>query len=651
LVEWDLVAANRQIGLISTQAESRNAQDWYRAAAFTLQEALLRYPKSINAAGWRWQLARYQIMGQDGRALDTYADLIQSVLQTGQVRISNLPAWFHSNEPGLSLTTILLSPEPGELNRLLIQISGAGNGFLWLVSTPGNVQVTPLLNNFDPSINSLAEMLLADLTGDGQVELIIYESSHPNQTIFPDPWIFDLTKAPPELMPIQASLPLELGTESERQVTITPSIQKPAELQFSARMFPACPVDFTRTYIWGGDQFTISQINVESHPEPALLGWCEIVVDHASLEWSPGLTLEVAEPLLASWPPAEDANGDAYPSDALDEWRFRLGVLHALEGNQVDALHYFQMITNTPTSTQSSWITPAQTFIDTYQAPKDLYRACLAAPACNLHHAIQEMVFSSGISAPAFARQFLLENGVVGRATGYFDFDGDGSEEAWLTLRPQAEGKLEFWIFVATASGVQAVFVQVFEANVPQPYLHDPEETPLVVQFERGSGFIMERDPQTGVAAIRFVDVEYSRPTFIRDELYSVTQALFFGVDPAWVLSELLEIQSSPRFDGDCVAFGICARFYYTLGLAYELTGNQLSAIDWYLNTWREYPLSPYTLMARLKLELIPATPTFTPTITPIPTITWTPDPLRTSTPTTLPYNPPLHTPTQGVYP
>ena len=57
------------------------------------------------------------------------------------------------------------------------------------------------------------------------------------------------------------------------------------------------------------------------------------------------------------------------------------------------------------------------------------------------------------------------------------------------------------------------------------------------------------------------------------------------------------------------------------------------------------------TVMARLKLELIPATPTWTPTITRIPTITNTPDPNRTSTPTTMPYGGPLYTPTQGIYP
>ena len=59
------------------------------------------------------------------------------------------------------------------------------------------------------------------------------------------------------------------------------------------------------------------------------------------------------------------------------------------------------------------------------------------------------------------------------------------------------------------------------------------------------------------------------------------------------VLADLREIRISPRFAGDCNAFGICARFYYTLGLAYELTGDQLNATGSYLTVWRTYPFSP----------------------------------------------------------
>ncbi len=258
LAAWNLISANQLIELVTARAEYEQDQEWYRAAAYTLQEALLRFPKSANATGWRWEMARYQLLAGDTRALDTYASLIQAALQAGHARTNDLPAWFHRNAPELNLSTTSLPAQPGELNRLLIEISGAGNGFLWSIGTPGNVQVTPLLNNFDPANYPQAASLTADLTGDGQAELIIYETSYPTQTHFPSPWIFDLAQEPPSLMPIQYSLPLELGTESERLVNIQPVTQGGNELQLIARMFPTCPVEMTRSYRWDGEKFTIS---------------------------------------------------------------------------------------------------------------------------------------------------------------------------------------------------------------------------------------------------------------------------------------------------------------------------------------------------------------------------------------------------------
>lgn len=651
LDDWNHLSADRLIELVSAQADRQHTADWFAAASFTRQEAILHFPLSLNASDWRWQAAYYQLLGGDSQTLYSYAGLILSALQTGQVRMEEIPAWFQRNEPRLSLTTLSLPTQPGELDRLLIHVQGAGNGFLWAIITPGSVQVIPLLDRLDPIQDSQAVALTADLTGDNQPELIIYETEYPTQTQFPELWIFDLSQQPPSLLPIQPSLSLELGTESERSVTVQSTNQGDNQLLLTASMFTACPVQLTRTYTWDGEQFTISTPQVEIQPDPDLLAWCEMAVDHASLVWAPELALALAEPLLADWPPQEDIQGKAYSADALDEWRFRLGVLYALAGQQSEAIQMLQNILDNPASPQSSWSEPAQAFLNAYQSPDDLYLACRAAPGCNLHHAIQTMVRDSGLKSPTLARQYLLQNGVVGRTIGYFDFDGDGIDEPWLHLLPSPQGKLELWILVATQTGVQAVFVQIFEANFPVLHLHDADETPPVVQLELGRGFILERDPMTEVAAIRFVDVEFARPTFIRDRLDNATQALFSGIDPAYVLGELLSIHASPRFAGDCVAYGICARFFYTLGLTYQLTGDSLSAIDWYLSTWREYPQSPYTIMARLKLELIPATPTRTPTITLIPTITNTPDPNRTNTPTTLPYNGPLYTPTPGTYP
>jgi hypothetical protein len=47
-------------------------------------------------------------------------------------------------------------------------------------------------------------------------------------------------------------------------------------------------------------------------------------------------------------------------------------------------------------------------------------------------------------------------------------------------------------------------------------------------------------------------------------------------------------------------------RYTCLLGLAYELSGDAPHAVQTYLQLWRDYPGSPYALIARAKLEPIP---------------------------------------------
>jgi hypothetical protein len=68
-----------------------------------------------------------------------------------------------------------------------------------------------------------------------------------------------------------------------------------------------------------------------------------------------------------------------------------------------------------------------------------------------------------------------------------------------------------------------------------------------------------------------------------------------------------------------CRGTWTCDEYFYMLGLASELTGDQKAAIDTYLTLWQDYDKSPFTTMARLKLIglLNTPTPTLTPTTTP----------------------------------
>jgi hypothetical protein len=649
LVTWNLVEADRMIALMNVSAQRADQPEWYQAVAFARQEALLRFPQALEAPAWRWQIARNQVQAGDSQAMEAYTELIQTALDAGQVRSSALPAWFQIYEPDMSLEISTLPARPGELGRSLIQISGSGSLYLFLLETPGHFQVIPLLDDLDDVHDPRSAWQLEDLTGDGTEDLIIYRTNSPGETQFPGLYIFDLSQNPPAFLPVQTGLPVELGMESERRIELQPNPPGASELALVARIFPACPVEIRQRYHWSDGVFHVDPLEYSILPDANLLAWCEVLVEHASLVWEPGVTLQITEDLLPAWPPQTTTDGRAYPADGLDAWRFRLGILQALTLHPERAIEYMQLILNAPSLPGSAWIEPARQFLDRYQRPDDLFIACQVAPGCNLRFALQALVRQGEYRDPSLALAAIQEFGVTTRASGYFDFDGDGINERWMSVQPLPGGKLEFWILINTPSGTQAIFVQVFENNAPQPYYHDPAEIPPVVQLERGRGFILMRDPLTSTAAIRFVDVEYSRPTVIRQALDQATQALFNGVDPDRVLIDLQAISASPRFAGDCIAFNLCARYYYTLGLVYELTGDSLNAIDSYLTVWRYYPLNPFTIMARLKLELLPATPTFTPTATttltptvtttllPGQTVTHTPTPTETATNTITP--------------
>jgi hypothetical protein len=243
---------------------------------------------------------------------------------------------------------------------------------------------------------------------------------------------------------------------------------------------------------------------------------------------------------------------------------------------------------------------------------------------------LKTMVQYSSTNDPTQTLQYLQTHGIITRSSGLLDFDADGQQERWMIIQPKPGAKLEYWILSQMQSGVQGVFVKVFEAGESLPYFHEPAGSVPVLQFELQQGFIFNRLPNSLEAYIQWVDVEYARPTIILDGYQQALNELMSGTDPSVVLSSLLELYNSPRFKGDCIAFNICDQFHYTLAMTYDLLGQQGNAIDEYLWVWRNYGQSPYATMARLKLNHFPL-PTYTRT--PIPPATTAPT--RTPTPTT----------------
>ena len=675
LKPWDLAQQQRTIDLLTVDTILLNSTESYSTLAYAEGEALLRFPDAIEAMQWKWDRAYNLIRVGDPQGMSLYADLIQSAISSGQVRTSDLPAWFSQYETRLTLQTSSFPPQPGELSRQLIEIKGNGSAFFWLVESPTGVNIYPLINDIDFNQPHENYYLYDDLTSDSASDLVIFRHTSPGDTQQITPHIFDLSAAPPFELFIQDHTPVDFGLEPSAVVKVVTSSAGQNQLQVTNTVLPACPTYINQQYSWDGSIFNVSPLQYDLVPLTGLESYCEIVLDTASSGWGPSAVISVTLPLLEIWPPETDMQGKPYPLDAYDELRYRLGVLYALNGQPSEANRYMDEIINSPIVPDSTWVLPAQNFLLAYQGPEDLFTACQQAQYCNLRDAMRTMVASSGMDDTAQVLTYLQNNGVSTRSSGLFDFDLDGQNERWMIIQPTPGAKLEFWILSQTLDGVQAVFVKVLEGAESTPYYHEPSGSPPVIQFELQKGFIFRRLMDTREAYIEWVDVEYARPTVILDGYTQALNDLMDGVDPKLIQDTLLELMSSPRFMGDCIAFNICDQFHYTLGFVYNLNDEVGSAIDQYLWVWRNYAKSPYTQLARLKLDYFPLptytntpvqsktptrtrtpssatvtatgtmtptrtfTPTFTftPTITPTLTATITPTETETGTPTSIP--------------
>jgi hypothetical protein len=635
LKEWTVTEAEKLIQQVKSKAVYAGLPDvWTPAIAYSQAEALLRFPEALQAAEWQWGLADSLAYSNDPQAAEIYADLIESALEAGQVRVEDLPAWFQTYQDRLELTLHPLQAAPGELSRQLIELSGAGGAYLWLLETPTDIQVYPLLSDFDHQTGLETAFTLADVTGDGIEEISIYRSVTPGQYKYAPPRVFSQAQVPPIELTIAEEMPFDFATDFTAVQAAVPTDADMQDLQLTYHLFPACPVQVTHIYRWSGERFEVYPQQYAIEPQASLEAACEIAVDHAALMWGAEAALALAQPVLQVWPPLADLEGNPYPPDARDSWRFRLGIYQALDGNQLEATQAMEDLVNNPTILFSNWSSLANQFLETYHSPDDLYVACSGMPYCNMRSALETMVASSGAEIPDEAVAYLQQNGVSMRSSGIFDFDADGVMERWITVQPAPMEKLEFWILAQVPNGVQAVFVQTLDDNNPTPYYYEPQGEVPVVQFEMGEGFSMLRMPETQEVYIEYTTTEAARPTYIPDAINETSRSLLNGTDPEVILDQLLAIQADPRFRADCLAYYICGKFLYTLGLTYELLGEDTSAVDTYLYLWRDFPTSPYTVMARMKLVYVPAPATFTPTPTRTSTTTPTPDPNASPTPT-----------------
>lgn len=658
LLPWSPEEADRVIALINDypntlprQARGENDENYYNAFSYAVlaqNEALLRFPDAPQAEGWRWGLAYNLARTGSPKAGQHYADLFTAGLNQGATSLDNLEEWFTGKEPRLEFEIIEIEPLPGYLSSHLVRVGGAGSSVILLLETPSAYQAIALTSEFDFVNPVESQMLVSDLTGDGIQEAIIYSLLPEESLSLTAPRVFDLSKFPYQELPFNpATAGYPIGTEYTTGWSAVEDTSGKSSLKFETALFPICPVNFSRTYTWDGERFEASSPEFRINPQPGLPAFCDPVVTHAFRNWGAGIAAQLMEPLLPDWPPEVDEQGKPYPPDAKDEWRYRLGIYYALSGNFEKATEYLQGIVSDPAIPSSSWVQPAQAFLDAYQAPGDLYRACSTSLQCDPRQAITHLARTLPAENPSSLLTALREAGMSQVSTGYYDFDGDGSTESWFTVRHRPGEKIELWILAAYPDGVRPIFVDTIEAEAPEfiPYVEG--ETPPVLILEGRTAFQIDREPGSLIPYIRYPKLPQFYPNRYEEALEPVIDDLFQGADPAGIYKRLVSIEDNPGLL--CVATWTCDRYYYVRGLSAELAGLENLAIEDFLKVWWDHSKSPYTSMVRLRVKgpaILPSltplpTGTATATVPATPTVTGTPPTATVSlTPTVSPTNP-----------
>jgi hypothetical protein len=627
LLHWTPELATQLIDLmevypeaLSSFARGADDQGYYDAfqyALFSQKEALHRFPTAPQAQQWLWQLAYNMARTGDPAAGEVYANLITQELNRRVVNLGQLYSWGINQTPEMTIEVISLAQEGDDSSSNLIKVSADENGgsYFWLIEDTGGYESYPLSSDFNFVNPSDVDHFAMELSGIqkniiGTFPTRVHDSLH-----YIHPSVFSLIQQPPEKFIFEPVVPPAIGPEFTNHWEPVEPGSGTGDIQFVDAIFPACPVTVKHAYEWHNNALAFIGDSYEINPDPDLLSFCEVVVNHSANVWGMEPTIQLMETLLPIWPPEQTSTGDEYPDDALDEWLYRLSIYHALIGNQEEAVGYAETIVSSPTSPDSRWISPAAEFLDVYQEQNDIYLACFPSKFCDPRLGFQSLVETIDPNDYSDLINTLEEAGVSVRSNGFFDFDNDGESEQWLVIRHHTGSPLEFWIISPTESGIVAVFVETVETAGPRLSYIEPISEPPIVKIDPDITFhFIKQDPdQEPVIIFVEVDVIFASDR-TKMELDHLEEMLFTGGDPEFVQAELIVLAKSPHFT---CSYLLCPRYLYLLGLASELANDEFSAVAAYLEVWREFLSSPYATMARFKLvsTFTPA-PTLTPTNT-----------------------------------
>ncbi len=582
-------------------------------ASFVEAEAALHFPSDPRATQWLWDSAYHGNL-QGGPADRVFGRLIADGLNRGETDFAGLEAWFEGYVPAFDLEITPLEPLPGLSSSQILLILAkrgsitAGGVFLWLVSDSAGFSAYPIrdFQQFETGHDGETALHLADLTGDGIPEAITEYGDYRVGFTYNYLEVFDLSQMPPRELVFEpewdaAELELVPGWESANGTI---------ELQWD---YPVDDPTVTRiTYGWDGQVFKKihSEINLREGIElPGII--TDTITSKLLQEAERGdfSDTEQLKTLLTSYPLSEyDLFNNPFLPDARDDLRFHLGLALAFYGDSNGAIQQMQTIVESPVVPTSTWITPAQQFLEIYHQPEDLLATCIALNCRSFSFWLPDVLSILPPTSAVSPIDLLRSNGEDFYTTGSFDFDQDGTPEYWGFASDNEYSPLKI-IYIEQGHYRE---VTLFRGNtitntvkVELAILPHLEGMPIY-SFDADNlhlPFAFRKAPDGSVQVMELSNL-------VATILGESEDALLAGADARAIRDRLAKLQSGQYFESCEWDFyrWHCLRDYYLYlyGFAQELAGDREGAAAAYLELWQSYPYSPYAIMARAKLEPVP---------------------------------------------
>jgi hypothetical protein len=623
----------------------------YRAAFYAARNAYLYFPEDQRAKMWEWKMAYYAAMGGDNDfAAHIYTQKITRALNEDNVPVNNLPSWFQSGEVNTEYITphfdLELQPVniPNYDQSYLVQLGVQGGvdipGVMCLLLSKHKEQFEVFLvyngfpeNGFFPTLRHPSYCITEDTTGDGIDEVIAdnWSGGHVGTSSLQ---ISDISTLPPKQ--------LTFGAENKEILSVWNGsaeefINKDEKIQIPIReKFGQCDIYLRRYYEWDGNRFEAVNVSLSLIQGGITdLEDCYYYIPYSLDEFTASEAAQILDEAVKIYSPGSDSE-----KDILEEFRVKKALVYLFAGETSKAIEVFEEIANKPLKEGGIWVEPVKNFLKTYQKPSDLYRACVALTAHDLNRPVMfenknnithavinlchlqalEITMSKAAQSQSIENfnSYLDSNGVKIASKDWLDIDQDGKDELWFMTEPPTQLYYQLWFVSDYPHGIKILDGGTYPTPQFRPNIQQLTANRFLIEVGQPRKLIWLIDQSTKEPFLNSLN-EWQDPNDITDysaivedlKKFAVLQEQIY-VSKSFEVSYKKMLEIVNRYDtcphqllSPATNFYKyeCGDYYYTIGFAAELAGDNNFAQKMYAKIIELYPNNPMVLLAKEKIS------------------------------------------------